>query len=62
VVLLQPRQSDHRDLNLNDEFAVEVITTAKDNIVILIRRLDSATGWSQNLRIDVFIVDNVVNP
>jgi hypothetical protein len=62
VVLLQPRQSDNRDLNLNDEFAVEVITTAKDNIVILIRRLDSATGWSQNLRIDVFIVDNVVNP
>lgn len=62
VVLLQPRQSDNRDLNFNDEFAVQVITTAKDNILILIRRLDQATGWGQDLRIDIFIVDKVVNP
>lgn len=62
VVLLQPRQSDNRDLNLNDAFAVQVITTARDSILILIRRLDQATGWSQNLRIDILIVDKVVNP
>jgi hypothetical protein len=62
VVLVQPRQNDNQDFNFSDQFAVQVITTARDNILCLVRRLDSNSGWGQNLRLDLFVADQVVNP
>ena len=57
VVLVQPRQAVNQNMNWSDEYAVQVITTAKTEIQVLIRRLDLNTGWGQNLRLDFFIVD-----
>jgi len=62
VVLLQPRQSDNQDNGWFDEFAVQVITTSASEILAKIRRLDSDSGWGQDLQLDIFIVDDVLNP
>jgi hypothetical protein len=62
VVLLQPRQSDNQDYGFTDEFAVQVIDTSATEILVRIQRLDSNSGWGQNLRLDIFIVDWVANP
>jgi hypothetical protein len=57
VVLVQPRQGDNQDFNFPDQFAVQVITTSPNSIIVVVRRLDSNSGWGQNLRLDLFIVD-----
>jgi hypothetical protein len=57
AVLFAPRQSDNRDLGFPDQFAVQIIETHTDSILCRIRRLDAASGWGQNLRIDVFVID-----
>lgn len=57
VVLVQPRQSVNQNLGFPDEFAVQVITTSKTEIQVLVRRVDANSGWGQNLRLDFFIVD-----
>jgi hypothetical protein len=62
VVLLQPRQSANEDVGFPDEFAVQVIDTSATQLVVRIMRLDSASGWGQDLRLDIFIVDSVINP
>jgi hypothetical protein len=62
VVLLQPRQSANQDFGFPDEFAVQVIDTSATELVVRIQRLDSNSGWGQDLRLDIFIVDSVVNP
>ena len=62
TVLIQPRQSDNQDHNYPDEFAVQVITTSATEMLVRIRRLDSNSGWGQDLRLDIFIVDAVDNP
>lgn len=62
VVLLQPRQSANQDFGFLDEFAVQVITTSASEMLVKIRRLDSNSGWGQDLRLDILIVDDVVNP
>jgi hypothetical protein len=62
VVLLQPRQADNQDFNFPDQFAAQVITTARDSIVCVIRRLDQNMGWGQNLRLDLLVVDQIHNP
>jgi hypothetical protein len=62
TVLVQPRQSDNQDHNYPDEFAVQVITTSATEMLVRIRRLDSNSGWGQDLRLDIFIVDDVANP
>jgi len=62
VVLIQPRQSVDQDFGFPDEFAVQVIDTSATQIVVRIRRLDSNSGWGQDLRLDIFIVDSVINP
>lgn len=58
VVLVQPRQSANQDFGFPDEFAVQVITTSATEILVRIRRLDSDSGWGQDLRLDLFIVDD----
>ena len=62
VVMLQPRQSANQDFGFPDEFAVQVIDTSRSELLVLIRRLDSNSGWGQQLRLDIFIVDSVINP
>ena len=62
VVLLQPRQSANQDFGFPDEFAVQVIDTSATELLVRIQRLDSSSGWGQDLRLDIFIVDSVVNP
>jgi hypothetical protein len=62
VVLLQPRQSANKDFGYPDEFAVQVIDTTATELLVRIRRLDNSSGWGQELRLDILIVDSVVNP
>jgi hypothetical protein len=57
VVLVQPRQAVNQNLGWSDEYAVQVITTSKTQIQVLVRRLDVNSGWGQNLRLDLLIVD-----
>jgi hypothetical protein len=57
VVLVQPRQGVNQNLGWSDEYAVQVITTSKTQIQVLVRRLDASSGWGQNLRLDFLIVD-----
>jgi len=57
-VLLQPRQATNQNLGHSDEFAVQVITTSATELLVLIRRLDTNSGWGQELRLDIFIVDS----
>ena len=57
VVLVQPRQGVNQNLGWSDEYAVQVITTSKIQIQVLVRRLDASSGWGQNLRLDFLIVD-----
>jgi hypothetical protein len=59
TVLLQPRQFTNQEFNFSDEFVVMVITTARDQMVVRIRRVDVAGGggWGQDLRLDVLIVE-----
>ena len=57
VVLVQPRQAVNQNMGWSDEYAVQVITTSKTEIQVLVRRLDLNSGWGQNLRLDLFIVD-----
>jgi hypothetical protein len=61
VVLLQPR-SVKQDFGFSDEFAVRVIDTSATELVVRIQRLDLNSGWGQDLRLDIFIVDSVSNP
>lgn len=62
VVLLQTRQSANQNFGFPDEFAVQVIDTSETELLVLIRRLDQNSGWGQDLRLDIFIVDSVINP
>jgi hypothetical protein len=57
VVLVQPRQAVNQSLGWSDEYAVQVITTSKTEIQVLVRRLDLNSGWGQNLRLDILIID-----
>jgi|HubBroStandDraft_6_1064221.scaffolds.fasta_scaffold1289141_1 hypothetical protein len=62
VVLLQPRQAANQDFGFPDEFAAMLIDTSATELVVRIMRLDGNDGWGQDLRLDIFIVDSVVNP
>jgi hypothetical protein len=62
VVMIQPRQGDNQDSGFPDEFVVQVISTTSSSILCRILRIDTNSGWGQNLRLDMFIVDSVVNP
>jgi hypothetical protein len=62
VVLLQPRQAANQDFGFPDEFAVQVIDTSATELLVRIQRLDGNSGWGQDLRLDIFIVDSVINP
>jgi hypothetical protein len=56
LVAFHPRQSDNNEHNFADEFAVQVITTAKDHILGRVLRLDTNSRWGQQLRLDFLII------
>ena len=58
VVLVQPRQGVNQNLGYSDEYAVQVISTSATQLLLLVRRLDMNSGWGQELRLDIFIVDS----
>jgi hypothetical protein len=62
VVLMQPRQSVSQDFGFPDQFSVQVIDTSATQLLVRIQRLDSDSGWGQELRLDIFIVDSMINP
>jgi hypothetical protein len=57
VVLIQPRQIANQELGYSDQFAVQVIRTARNAIVCRVRRLDVNSGWGQEVRLDLFVVE-----
>ena len=57
VVAFQPRQSANQENNWPDEFAVQVIDTAQDHISGRVLRIDSNSGWGQELRLDFLIIE-----
>jgi hypothetical protein len=57
VVAFQARQSDNQENNWPDEFAVQVIATAQDHILGRVLRVDSESGWGQQLRLDFLIIE-----
>jgi hypothetical protein len=57
VVLVQPRQAVNKNNGWPDEYAVQVITTSKTELQVLVRRLDQNSGWGQSLRLDFMIID-----
>jgi hypothetical protein len=60
VVLFQPRQNANQDFGWSDEFAVQVITTATNQITGRVLRLDphsGSPGWGQELRLDFLIIE-----
>jgi hypothetical protein len=62
VVLLQPRQSVSQDFGFPDQFSVQVIDTSVTQLLVRIQRLDCESGWGQELRLDIFIVDSMISP
>ena len=62
AVVCQPRQNVNNDFGFPDTFGVTVITTSASQIVVRITRLDEASGWGQDLRLDMIIFDSVNNP
>jgi hypothetical protein len=57
LVTFQPRQNDNNENDWPDEFAVQVIETAQDHITGRVLRIDSKSGWGQDLRLDFLIIE-----
>jgi hypothetical protein len=60
VVMTQPRQGVNRDFAYPDQFGVQVIETAMNSLMVKIRRLDSNSGWGQDLHLDILIIDSPI--
>jgi hypothetical protein len=59
VVLIEARQgpNENQEFGFPDEFAVQVIRTTTNSILCRILRIDTNSGWGQNLHISALIVD-----
>ena len=57
VVLCQPRQSLNSKLNCGDLFSVQVISTSRTTIRIVVGNAHDGAGWGQQLRVDVMVVE-----
>jgi len=60
-IYLQTQQFQNSDLNYEDQFALQVISVDQQvpqtTIRVRVRRLDQDTGWGQQLRISVLVID-----
>jgi len=59
LVLVQGRQSDNQALGYPDVFGFQVVETGKDHLTLHVKRLDNPGGWSQDLRVDVLIIEQM---
>ena len=60
-VFCQLRQQDNADFGFPDQFGCQIIATSPGTVVFRVRRLDdgtSSSGWGQNLRADLLIINN----
>lgn len=56
-VVCQPRRVDETtNLDRTEVFTVQVISTSKEQIRLLVRRTDGGGNWGDQLRIDFMIV------
>jgi hypothetical protein len=51
-----------QDFGFPDQFSVQVIDTSVTQLLVRIQRLDCESGWGQELRLDIFIVDSMISP
>jgi hypothetical protein len=60
-IYLQTQQFQNSDLDYEDQFALQVISVDQQvpqtTIRVRVRRIDQDTGWGQQLRISVLVID-----
>ena len=60
-IYLQTQQFQNGDLDYKDQFALQVISVDQQvpqtTIRVRVRRIDQDTGWGQQLRISVLVID-----
>ncbi|MGH2493779.1 MAG: hypothetical protein ACRDIV_03660 [Ktedonobacteraceae bacterium] len=60
-IYLQTQQFQNSDLNYTDEFALQVISVDQQvpqtTIRVRVRRVDQDSGWAQQLRISILVID-----
>ena len=61
AIYLQTQQFQNADLNYRDQFALQVVSVDQQvpqtTIRVRVRRLDQDSGWAQQLRISILVVD-----
>lgn len=61
AIYLQTQQFQNADLGYRDQFALQVISVDQQvpqtTIRVRVRRLDQDTGWAQQLRISILVID-----
>lgn len=60
-IYLQAQQFQNSDLDYKDQYALQVISVDQQvpqtTIRVRVRRLDQNTGWAQQLRISILVID-----
>jgi hypothetical protein len=60
-IYLQTQQFQNSDLDYQDQFALQVISVDQQvpqtTIRVRVRRLDQDSGWGQQLRISILVID-----
>lgn len=60
-IYLQTQQFQNSDVSYNDQFALQVISVDQQvpqtTIRVRVRRIDQDTGWGQQLRISILVID-----
>jgi len=60
-IYLQTQQFQNAELNYKDQFVLQVISVDQQvpqtTIRVRVRRVDQDTGWAQQLRISILVVD-----
>ena len=61
TIYLQTQQFMNSDLGYSDQFALQIISVDQQvpqtTIRVRVRRVDQDTGWAQQLRISILVID-----
>ena len=61
AIYLQTQQFQNADLGYRDQFVLQVVSVDQQlpqtTIRVRVRRIDQDTGWAQQLRISILVVD-----
>ncbi len=61
AIYLQTQQFQNSDLNYEDQFASQVISVDQQvpqtTVRVRVRRIDQNSGWAQQLRISILVID-----